>query len=95
MSAIHLMRPEWLWCLLPALVLGIMLWRQRQRSGSWNSVIDPALLKHLVSNEGGGRSRNLLPWLFCAWPVTCKTPFLQETKAGKNFLLLYLGSTIK
>ena len=31
----HLMRPEWLWTLVPALILIVLLWRRRGRTGSW------------------------------------------------------------
>ena len=64
---LHLMRPEWLWALIPALVLGLLLWRQRGRSGSWNSVIAPHLLPYLVSGGGERRSRNLLPAVLLGW----------------------------
>ena len=36
---LHLMRPQWLWVLVPALLLALLLWRQRDRLGSWNQVI--------------------------------------------------------
>ena len=69
MTEIHLMRPEWLWILVPALVLMLLLWRQRGRSGSWNDVIAPELLSHLVGDSAGGRSTNLLPLIFVGWVV--------------------------
>jgi Ca-activated chloride channel family protein len=64
------MRPEWLWCLLPAAVLTAILWRQRGLTGSWSAVIDSALLSHLVAGKYGGRSRNLLPWLSACWVLS-------------------------
>ena len=64
---IHWMRPEWLWTLVPALVLLILLWRQRSRTGSWESVIAPELLQHLVSDRTVSRGRNLLPVVFLGW----------------------------
>ena len=64
---LHLMRPEWLWCLLPAAVLTIFLWRHRGRLGSWNQVIAPELLPYLVSPKDGSRGPNLLPFLLLAW----------------------------
>ncbi len=67
MTEFHLMRPEWLWSLVPALVLMLLLWRQRGRSGSWNDVIAPELLSHLVGDGAGGRSSNLLPLLLVGW----------------------------
>ncbi len=64
---LHLMRPQWLWTLLPALVLLLLLWRQRSRNGSWQSVIVPDLLRYLVSDSGASRSSNLLPLVFLGW----------------------------
>jgi len=64
---LHLMRPEWLWSLLPALLLMLWLWRQRGRSGSWHDVIAPELLPYLVGDSAGSRSTNLLPLVFIGW----------------------------
>jgi Ca-activated chloride channel family protein len=66
-NGLHLMRPEWLWCLVPAFILAAVLWRSRRRSGSWSAIIAPELLQHLVADDGPPRSRNLLPWLLMAW----------------------------
>jgi Ca-activated chloride channel family protein len=63
----HLMRPEWLWGLLPALILGILLWRQRGRSGSWSEVIDAELLPLLVGSQAAPRRTNLLPLVLLGW----------------------------
>ncbi len=71
LSNLHLMRPEWLWALLPAAVFALLLWRQRSSSGSWRSVIAPELLPHLIVDDGRGRARNLLPWLIIAWITAC------------------------
>ncbi|TXS93062.1 VWA domain-containing protein [Parahaliea maris] len=65
------MRPEWLWALLPALLLGWALAAAHKRSGSWTAVIDPALLPYLVSESSTGKRRNLLPWLLLAWLLAC------------------------
>ena len=69
MSEWHLMRPEWLWCLLPALLLSLLLWHQRGRSGSWSDVIDPELLPLLVGGKSTSRGRNLLPLLLLGWLI--------------------------
>ncbi len=68
---LHLMRPEWLWSLVPALILLLWLWRQRGRSGSWNDVIAPELLPYLVGDSAGAgsRSANLLPLIFIGWTL--------------------------
>jgi Ca-activated chloride channel family protein len=61
------MRPEWLWSLVPALILMLLLWRQRGRNGGWSDVIAPELLTHLVGERAGPRSTNLLPLVFIGW----------------------------
>ena len=64
----HLMRPEWLWCLLPAALLALLLWRQGRQRGNWASVITPELLRHLVGDSASGSpSRNYLPLVLFAW----------------------------
>ncbi len=62
------MRPEWLWALLPAVILALLLWRARGQSGNWRSVIAPELLPYLLGQEAGGsRGQWLLPTLLLAW----------------------------
>ena len=68
--SLHLMRPEWLWCIPPALLLAAFLWRQQRQRGSWGGVIDPVLLPYLVQQDGGGaRGRNPLPLLLLGWVI--------------------------
>lgn len=69
MSTWHVMRPEWLWCLVPVVILVVLLWRQRDRNGSWSAVIEPSLLSHLVADKDTGRGRNYLPWLLAGWTL--------------------------
>jgi Ca-activated chloride channel homolog len=64
---LHLMRPEWLWSLVPAGLLALLLWRSRNRKGNWSSVIAPELLPHLVGRSIGSSGPNLLPLLFLGW----------------------------
>ena len=77
MMAVHWMRPEWLWSLLPAAVLALLLWRLRGRAGSWSQVIAPELLPFLIgrdtasrdtaSRETATRGPNLLPFILFGW----------------------------
>jgi len=64
---LHLMRPEWLWALVPALILSMLLWRERARRGNWRSVISPDLLPYLVGENAGDKARNLLPLIIVGW----------------------------
>lgn len=101
---LHLMRPEWLWSLLPALALFLLLWRLRGQRGSWNTVIAPELLRHLVGAQGVRRSRNLLPLLLVAWllaglaasgPSWRKIPQPIHQKQDAMVLLLDLSYSMK
>ncbi|MEJ2530282.1 MAG: VWA domain-containing protein [Halioglobus sp.] len=67
----HLMRPEWLWCLVPAALLALYLWRQRDRSGSWRDVIAPELLPHLLGRTDGEGGRNWVPLILLGWVLAC------------------------
>ncbi len=53
----HLLRPEWLLALLPLLILLVLLWRQQRFSRSWQSVVDPQLLPHLLIGSPGKTRR--------------------------------------
>jgi Ca-activated chloride channel family protein len=66
-AQLHLMRPEWLWLLLPAVLLTLLLWRLRGRSGGWSDVIAPELLPYLVGDTATSRGPNLLPFILLSW----------------------------
>ena len=66
-TQLHLMRPEWLWAALPALILAGLLWRQRNLSGGWSQVIAPELLPFLVGKNVASRGPNFLPWILLGW----------------------------
>ncbi|MCW9013729.1 MAG: VWA domain-containing protein [Gammaproteobacteria bacterium] len=53
----HFIRPSWLLALLPLLLLTWLLLRKKLFSRSWQSVIDPALLPHLLIGKPGKNSR--------------------------------------
>lgn len=60
-TALHLLRPQWLWALfaLPPLVAW---WRVRQRRASvWRGAVDAHLLPHLLDARPTGRARWGLP----------------------------------
>lgn len=101
---LHLMRPEWLWSLLPAVVLALLLWRQRQRRGSWSTVIAPQLLPHLVGSGSGAHKRNFLPVILLGWVFTAiaaagpswqKIPQPVHQKHDAMVLLLDLSYSMK
>ncbi len=50
-EALHFLRPEWFWAVLPLLFLVALLARNKAKGGNWQSVVDPALLPHLLVGE--------------------------------------------
>lgn len=56
-ESFHFLRPEWLFALLPLMFLSWLLLRKRLFSRSWQSVIDPKLLPHLLIGKPGKTSR--------------------------------------
>ena len=100
----HLMRPEWLWTLVPALILIALLWRQRGRAGSWDAVIAPELLRHLVGDSASSRGSNLLPLVLLGWLIAAvaasgpswqKIPQPVHQKQDALVVLLDLSDSMK
>ena len=69
LADLHLMRPEWLWSLVPAALLSVLLLYLRAKGGSWNDVISPELLPFLVGKQEASRGPSLLPIVFLAWVI--------------------------
>jgi len=102
--ALHFIRPEWLWTLLPAALLGLWLWHARRQSGGWSTVIAPELLQHLVGDKGatGGASwvyAVILGWMLAALaasgPSWEKIPQPLHQKQDALVLLLDLSLSMK
>ncbi len=55
MTEFHLMRPMWLFTLLPLIILGWYLFKQTTVTTAWNNVCDAHLLPYLIQNQGYGR----------------------------------------
>lgn len=55
----HFLRPAWLLAFLPLAALQWIMWRRRVGSRSWQSVVDPRLLPHLLIGSGGKQGRAL------------------------------------
>ena len=47
----HFLRPEWLWLLLPAILLIWALWRVQRSPDGWGSVMAPHLLEQLQTSS--------------------------------------------
>jgi Ca-activated chloride channel family protein len=64
LETFHFLRPEWLWALLPLLLLVALLARDKAKGGNWQSVVDPQLLPHLLIGESVRQRR---------WPLAILT----------------------
>ncbi|EED33197.1 TPR repeat-containing protein [gamma proteobacterium NOR5-3] len=69
LSNFHFLRPYWLLLIVPSLILGILLWRQRGGEASWSRIVAPELLEHLISRDSIRRGRSGLPALLLAWMI--------------------------
>ncbi len=67
-SGFHLLRPAWLWALLPLVLLLLAAWRQRGGGGAWRRACDPHLLPHLLEGRGRPR-RGPLALLAAGWLI--------------------------
>ncbi|WP_231871118.1 VWA domain-containing protein [Halioglobus sp. HI00S01] len=63
----HLLRPEWLWAALPALLLAAALWHRARSAGNWESVIAPELLAPLLDGDRNRARRNVAPAILIIW----------------------------
>lgn len=60
-EAFHLLRPGWLWLLVPAAaLLGFLAWSRNPQT-KWRGIIDPRLLPHLLGETDEGRHGRLRP----------------------------------
>jgi Ca-activated chloride channel homolog len=48
LANLHLLRPMWLWALIPAVGLGVLMLLEQSGRRQWRAVIAPHLLSHLV-----------------------------------------------
>jgi Ca-activated chloride channel family protein len=63
MSALHFLRPEWLWLLLGIPVLGWIWWKRQPNQDPWTGVVDPALRPYVLE-DNAERPR---AWLGLLW----------------------------
>ena len=70
-SQFHFLRPLWLLMLIPCLLIIFRLWHQHHAHGSWQKVIAPELLKHLLHERAQRTSRLPLVLLLFGWIAAC------------------------
>jgi Ca-activated chloride channel family protein len=97
---LHFLRPEWLWLLIPALVMFAMLRAQQAAGSNWARAIDPALLPLLldtINERSASRPLWLLPiaWSLAvfalAGPVWEKIPRILHEREDAVVILLDLS----
>ncbi|MBF0425400.1 MAG: VWA domain-containing protein [Magnetococcales bacterium] len=64
-AGFHFLRPEWLWGVLPLLILLRRLWRHAGSDQAWRRLCDPHLLSHLL-RAGDQPPRRVWFWLLAA-----------------------------
>lgn len=90
LSSLHLLRPAWLWLLVPWGLVIFALARQRSAAVRWRGVIAPQLLEHLLVRPGKGALLGPLTLLGLAGAITClalagptwrqePSPFIEDT----------------
>jgi len=52
----HFLRPEWLWAIPAVIAVAVLLAKRQLGPGSWQKVIDPALMPHVLSGSASRRS---------------------------------------
>ena len=48
---VHFIRPEWLWGLIPVLILSTIFWRKQSQQSAWKQYIAPHLSPLLISQS--------------------------------------------
>ena len=67
----HFLRPLWLLMLIPSLLITFRLWHQHHAHGSWQKVIAPELLQHLLHEKAQRPGRLPLVLLLSGWIAAC------------------------
>ena len=67
----HFLRPWWLLALVPALLLAIVLWTQKQRARQWQQIVSPELLKYLLDGQTTRTNPLQIAALLACWIIAC------------------------
>ena len=66
-SAFHFIRPEWLWGLVPAAVIGLLLLQRQRKRGQAGGLIAPHLATHLMVTPAEKRRFSPVHLLLLLW----------------------------
>ncbi|MCG8669037.1 MAG: VWA domain-containing protein [Pseudomonadales bacterium] len=100
LAEFHFLRPEWFLALIPALLLFIFLLNRRSAQGSWQKIVAPHLLPHLLQGSIGKKSRFpifliLVCWILAvlgmAGPTWEKIPQAVQKKVDAQVIVLDLS----
>lgn len=69
LAQLHFLRPDWLWMLLPVVLLFILLWRLQQHNSNWMKTISADLLPHLLDDGTEQKRHHLLIAVILAWLI--------------------------
>ncbi|WP_416308217.1 vWA domain-containing protein [Neptunicella sp. SCSIO 80796] len=67
MSLFHFLRPDWLWALVPMLLMLIALVLLHKQKSGWQGVLAGHLYQHIISEQVKGQSRPLWWLLALVW----------------------------
>ena len=67
----HFLRPQWLWAIVPLIVLVWLVRHLHQQQSGWQSVLAGHLYQHLITTQGSSKSKPPLSLLALAWIISC------------------------
>lgn len=70
MPELHFLRPDWLWSLLPAVLVWWGLLRRQDTTAEWRRVIEPHLLEHLLVGKEGRRRLRPIHLTIVLWVLS-------------------------
>jgi Ca-activated chloride channel family protein len=70
MPELQLLRPYWLFGLLPVLLIWWLLWRRQDSFARWQRVMDPHLLPHLIVGDDNNKRLRPVHLLLVIWLLT-------------------------
>jgi Ca-activated chloride channel homolog len=87
LTAFHFQRPQWLWLLVPAVLLPAFWFRRNSVRARWRNIIDPLLLEHLIVGDTARRRIqpvHTLPLLIAMGGISVAGPTWQQERPPFN-----------
>lgn len=70
LTQFHWLRPNWLFALIPVVLVCIFLWRQKRKAYQWQQLIAPELLPFLLDGKTVKTKRTFVWGLLLAWTLS-------------------------